>query len=128
MSVPQSAINGYAGRDITIRSRVLDADRAVLTVDGISSAYLQVFDSSGQAVYNSEVDVADVVGDLRSGPEWTADSGGYNVELVIPGDAIPDASECYSVYLWCVPAAGGKDFPLVWRLNLTPVQKAEYPT
>jgi len=121
-------IRGLQGVDLTLRTRVRDANRDLVTPQEVTAIYRQVFDSSGQVLENTAVEVAASFFDvLQIDDAWCVDSIGYNFKTILPGNLLQDASQTYEVYYWCVPVGGGSDFPIWFQVDLTPVRKVAFP-
>jgi len=121
-------VHGLQGVDLTMRSRVRSADQTLVTSGDVLQLYRQVFGEQGDLVDNTALDPGNHFFDqLQTGPAWTCDDVGFNFQATLPGPLLSDANQRYDIYFWCVPTAGGSDFPLWFRVGLTPVAKAAYP-
>jgi len=121
-------VHGLQGVDLTMRSRVRDVDHTLIMPGNLSQLIRQVFDEQGQLVDNTSLEPDDhFFAELQISTAWTCDDVGFNFQATVPGNLLSDANLRYDVYFWCVPSGGGSDFPLWFRVGLTPVSKAAYP-
>jgi hypothetical protein len=102
---------------VALLSRVRNDDGDVIVAADVESISVKVWDKlEGTLVSTTAVDPLEAVYDtLQTGPRWTEDDDGYNVEIKLAGSNFPDGDRTYRVEALFTPTLGSA-FYVLWDL------------